>query len=201
MRLRSPEEIMSKVLLVYGTTEGHTAKIAAHIAELGRSAGHEVQVLHADVRDPLLDPAAFDGVLVGASVHEGQHQRSVRRWIRTHRETLARVPSAFFQVSLTSAIRDAEHDQQAMEVVEGMTAKTGWKPASVGLFAGAMLYTQYSWMKRFLMKQIAKSQGGDTDTTRDFEYTDWAEVDLWARAFFSSLETRTTATLSAGGAS
>jgi menaquinone-dependent protoporphyrinogen oxidase len=40
------------------------------------------------------------------------------------------------------------------------------------------------------MKQISGSEGGDTDTSRDFEYTDWDEVTRFAEAFFAELSAR-----------
>lgn len=38
------------------------------------------------------------------------------------------------------------------------------------------------------MKRIARKEGGDTDTSRDWEYTDWDSVEAFAAAFASSLE-------------
>jgi menaquinone-dependent protoporphyrinogen oxidase len=180
---------MARALILYGTSEGHTAKIANVIGDVGRQAGHEVDVVDGATVGPI-DLARYDGVIVGASVHEVRHQKHVREWIRAHRAVLERVPSAFFQVCLTSVIRDAEHDRQAAEVVAHMSEETGWKPARVGYFAGALLYTKYAWWKRMLMKQISKSQGGDTDTSRDFEYTDWDQVKAWARDAFAAIGER-----------
>ncbi len=38
-----------------------------------------------------------------------------------------------------------------------------------------------------LMKHIAAKEGGETDTSRDFEYTDWDEVTRFAETFASAL--------------
>lgn len=40
----------------------------------------------------------------------------------------------------------------------------------------ALLYTKYDFFKRFLMRIISKRSGGDTDTSRDFIYTDWDKL-------------------------
>jgi menaquinone-dependent protoporphyrinogen oxidase len=135
----------------------------------------------------------WDGVIVGASVHEGRHQRTVRDWIRAERALLERVPSAFFQVSLTSVVRDDAHTEEAMHCVERLTTETGWAPARVGLFAGALLYTQYGWLKRQLMRMISKQNGGDTDTSRDVEYTDWNDVARWTETFCTAIPARAAA--------
>lgn len=178
---------MAKVLIVYGTTEGHTAKVSQFVADVGLRAGHEVRVVHAASVRSDVDVASTDAILVAASVHETRHQKYVREWIREHRALLDAKPSGFLQVCLTSAIRDEEHDRQAREVVDHMSTKTGWKPRHVAYVAGALKYTQYSWLKRMLMKQIAKAQGGDVDTSKDYEYTDWDALERWSLAFFDGL--------------
>jgi menaquinone-dependent protoporphyrinogen oxidase len=176
---------MAKVLIVYGTTEGHTAKVSNFIGEVGRRAGHEVDVVHSATTASDLDVSIYDLILVGASVHEGRHQKDTREWIRDHRPQLEKVPSGFFQVSMMSA--DPEMEREAMAVVDRMSEETGWEPSRVGLVAGALKYTEYSWLKRQLMRMIAKSRGGDTDTTSDYEYTDWSALDRWVKELFELL--------------
>ena len=40
----------------------------------------------------------YDGVIVGASVHGGRHQREIVDWVKRHAITLSAMPSAFFSV-------------------------------------------------------------------------------------------------------
>lgn len=54
--------------------------------------------------------------------------------------------------------------------------KTNWRPDRWTIFAGALPYSKYSWIKKRVMKAIVAVAGGDTDTSRDYEYTDWNEV-------------------------
>jgi menaquinone-dependent protoporphyrinogen oxidase len=49
--------------------------------------------------------------------------------------------------------------------------------------AGALLYTRYNLFKRWLMKRIVAQQGGDTDTSKDYDYTDWADLRAFANEF------------------
>ena len=81
---------------------------------------------------------------------------------------------------MTSANPDAEHTATAQKLIHDLEARTGCDPDLVGLFAGALVYTQYGWMKRRIMRAIARKEGGHTDLTRDYEYTDWAAVDQFA---------------------
>jgi menaquinone-dependent protoporphyrinogen oxidase len=49
--------------------------------------------------------------------------------------------------------------------------------------AGALPYTRYNWLKRWVMKRIVAKAGGDTDTTRDYEYTNWEELRAFSEEF------------------
>src|SRR5687768_14557532 len=90
------------VLVLYGSTHGHTAKIASRLADAARASSQDVDLRDAKHDHPA-DPEKYDGVIVGASLHGGHHQREVVDWVKAHRHTLEGRPSAFFSVSLTAA--------------------------------------------------------------------------------------------------
>ena len=167
----------NRLLLTYHSDEGQTAKVAGHITATLRNLGATVEVATAE-DDP--SPAGFDAVIVGDSIHMGKHSRSLRRWLTSHADDLDEIPVALFQVSLTSATHDDEHDAEANRLVQQLLDATGLDPDIVGLFAGALAYTRYGWLKRSLMRRIAAAQGDDTDATRDHEYTDWEAVEQFA---------------------
>jgi menaquinone-dependent protoporphyrinogen oxidase len=168
---------MTKILLVFHTSEGQTAKIAERVAAVLRDDAFDVEV-HDVAAAP--SPEAFAGVVLGDSIHTGRHSRTLTRYLEEHQGALALRPTALFQVSLTSANPDAEHTATAQRLIHDLEQRTGCDPDLVGLFAGALVYTQYGWMKRRIMRAIARKEGGDTDLTRDYEYTDWAAVDQFA---------------------
>ena len=177
---------MARVLIVYGTTEGQTAKVAQHIGEAGRRLGHDVSVQHApEVTDE--DLGAFNAVIVGGSLHEGRYQRAVRSFVDRHKAFLVSRPSAFFSVSLAAASHDSKEREEARRIATDFVTHAGWAPKRIESFAGALKYTQYSWLKRTVMKYIAAKEGGDVDTSRDFEYTNWNEVTRFAEAFLGEL--------------
>jgi menaquinone-dependent protoporphyrinogen oxidase len=55
--------------------------------------------------------------------------------------------------------------------------QTGWCPWLARSFAGELAYTRYNPVTRWIMKMISRRNGGPTDTSRDYEFTDWAAVD------------------------
>jgi menaquinone-dependent protoporphyrinogen oxidase len=177
---------MMRVLIPYGTTEGQTARISEYLADMIRDHGHEVYAVDIKGSDAL-EPDGYDAVIVGASIHMGKHEDYVRDFVRENRDALERLPSAFFSVSL------AAHDdtEEAEGYIEEFVEETGWRPGMVGLFGGALLYTQYGFIKRHMMKYIARHKGSpDTDISRDYVYTDWESVKRFAEEFLELVPSR-----------
>jgi menaquinone-dependent protoporphyrinogen oxidase len=174
---------MANIYIPYGTTEGQTAKIAEFISDVVRAHGHDVET--ADIKESGdTIPDGCDAVIVGASIHMGKHEDYVRDFVQKNRAALEGQPSALFSVSL-AAHGDAENAESYVGKFED---ETGWRPAQVGLFSGALLYTQYGFIKRLMMKKIASDKGGlDTDTSRDYVYTEWDAVKRFAEDFLGRL--------------
>jgi len=169
-----------RVLVAFHSTEGQTAKIAEHIGDILTLSGAVPEVADADA-DP--SPVGFDGIVVGDSIHVGHHSKSLVQWLERHREQMRDRPSALFQVSLVSANTDAEHTAVARQLADELCAETGFDPDRVALFAGALAYTKYGWLTRRMLRSIAAKEGGSTDTSRDHEFTDWADVEHFASDF------------------
>jgi menaquinone-dependent protoporphyrinogen oxidase len=169
---------MTKVLVVFHTSEGQTARIAEHIAAVLRELGDDVEV-HDVAGAPA--PEQFDGVIVGDSIHAVHHSKPLTRYVHDHVAVLNKLPAALFQVSLTSVNPDDEHTATAQGLVQELLERTNFDPDLVGLFAGALVYTQYGWFKRRVMRAISRREGGDTDMSHDHEYTDWQAVEQFAR--------------------
>lgn len=182
---------MARILVVYGTTEGHTRKIARFIARVARMQGHLVSVLDASLGP---SPDGYDAVAVAASVHQLRHQSSVAHFAAEHRHLLNGLPTAFFSVSLSAALADPHHQVEAQEVAQQLLAETRWHPGTVKLVAGALLYSKYDFLKRLLMQLIARQDGRDTDPSRDYEYTDWPRLQADAEEFIARVEESLAAT-------
>ena len=174
---------MSEILVVYASSEGQTAAIAERIANVLDDEGHGVTLVHAAHPPDALAVSAFDGVLVGASVHKGRHQSSIEAFVREHVDQLNRLPTAFVSVSLTAATPGPEKRVEAREQLQSVLEETGWDPERTQTVAGALAYSEYGLVTRFIMKRIAGREGLDTDTSRDHEYTDWEALDEFAREF------------------
>ena len=90
------------VLVVYASNHGHTAKIAARLAETMRGHGLEV-----DLRDVAsaagAQPGRYELAVIAASVHRQQHQKEIFDWVAARYEALTEMRSVFISVSLTAA--------------------------------------------------------------------------------------------------
>jgi menaquinone-dependent protoporphyrinogen oxidase len=173
---------MSRVLILYGTTDGHTRKIADVLAATFRDEGCRVEVVDAERAAPLqLDN--YEGVVVAASIHIGSYQRSVRRWVHAHAAWLSRMPTAFLSVCLGILEQKPEAQREVEHIMQTFLNQTGWQPTTTIPVAGAVPYTRYNWLKKLVMRRIVAKAGGATDTSRDFEYTDWDALRAFARSF------------------
>ena len=179
---------MTTVLILYATTYGHTAKVAQHLAQALAAHGHQVTV-----RDVMTSPspaelAAADAMILGSPVYQNRHLRAIHVFARRHRKLLNRIPSAFFSVSGVAASSRPENHAVARKVVAHFCVATGWYPPQVAIIAGAIPYTRYPPLTRLLIRWFRARQGGDTDTRRDYAYTDWALVTAFADAVVRTLD-------------
>jgi menaquinone-dependent protoporphyrinogen oxidase len=174
---------MSKYLIVYGTKEGHTAKIAQRISDVIRQHGHTIDIYDARKLPASLSLDGYNGILVGLSIHMFQWSSAARNFVRNNKHQLEITQSAFFSVSLTAANKDLNARSQLDYWIEKFFDATGWHPKVIGNFAGCLAYTRYGFFTRFVMKSIARSQNESTDTSKDHEFTNWEEVIKFAEDF------------------
>lgn len=172
-----------RFLVLYGTTDGQTGKIARSIGDTLRSAGYGVDVANARRREDRVPADAYDAVIVAASVHAGRYQRSVRRWVSANRAALAARPTAFVSVCLAVLQHEPAVKRELDQILERFFGATGWRPTQVKVVAGALPFTQFGWLKRRVMRQMASRVDPAIDPTRDYEYTDWNDVRAFALEF------------------
>ncbi len=165
---------MARILVLFASSYGHTRDIAWTIERHLRRRGHAVDLV--DARQAAPSPGEYDLVVVGSPVQMGRHARSIRRWAQRNRAELDRQPAAFFSVSMSAA--GGKPDPYVARFME----ETGWHPGRVVSFAGALPYTRYNPLLRFVMKRISRKGGHTTDTSRDHDFTDWKAVRAFAQA-------------------
>ena len=164
-------------LLVYASTHGHTAKIAARIARAMGEAGVDTDVREVRAAKDA-DPAAYDAVIVAGSLHSEHHQPELADWVVAHREALEARPTVFCSVSLSAAEDTPESHAATQRCIDAFCEKTGWSPSRTERIAGCLQYREYDFFTRQLMRMLMKKWGHETDISRDHDYTDWDALDV-----------------------
>ena len=180
-----------RVAVFFATREGHAQQIAERIMADLRNHGFDVDI-H-DVRRPLQFALShYAAAVLAASVHAGDHEREMIQFVKDHRTELSRIPTAFISVTLSEAgaqrtdATPSEHAQFVADVDKMMNKffeETEWRPEYAKPVAGALLYSKYNFLLRFIMKRIAKKAGASTDTSQDYDFTDWADLDHFIDEF------------------
>jgi menaquinone-dependent protoporphyrinogen oxidase len=181
---------MPRILVLYASTHGHTAKIAARIAAALEDDGETVdlQPLHGNGTQPV--PTDYDAVILGASIHAGHHQRALVKWAEQHHTALGLTPSAFFSVCLTAADDTEESRAATRGYLDDFVERTDWTPTHSTTFAGALQYREYDVATRALMRLLMRRMHHPTDSSQDYDYTDWDAVDGWAHELAVTLTPR-----------
>jgi menaquinone-dependent protoporphyrinogen oxidase len=177
---------MSRILILFATIDGQTARVAGRVADTLRAEGHVVVTRPARAANAADDASMFDGVIVGGGIRYGKYAKYLAPTVERCVKPLD-CPTAFFSVCL-SADGPGKKPMTAQGYVEEFLNETGWQPSMAESFGGALLYRQYNPFIRFMMRLIVRFAGGETDTSRDYEYTDWKAVERFARDFAVRLE-------------
>ena len=175
------------ILIVCASRHGHTRKIAQHVADVLEAQCLVHRIVDAEAAAGI-DVRAFDGVIVGGSIHMERHDGRLVEWARQHRALLSLRPTGFFSVSMTSATVSEEARATARGYIDRFVEDTDWTPTRCLAVAGALQYREYSFLTRQMVRQIARQKGLSTDTSRDTEYTDWRELDEFVKSVAAAIQ-------------
>ncbi|TCP88796.1 menaquinone-dependent protoporphyrinogen oxidase [Cricetibacter osteomyelitidis] len=166
-----------KTLILYSSHDGQTKKIAEFIAK------HLQQdITVQSLTESAVDLQPFSQVIIGASIRYGHFNKQLYQFIENNYRILNEKNSGFFGVNLTA--RKAEKNTpQTNLYVKKFLERIKWKPKQAAVFAGALLYPRYTLFDRLCIRLIMKLTGGETDPTKEIEYTDWQKVQDFADLF------------------
>ncbi|MDA4844284.1 flavodoxin domain-containing protein [Hoeflea poritis] len=173
-----------RFLLIYGTTEGQTRKIAEYCAERLKQAGHEVDI--GDSRRRMLDLVipSYDAVILAGSVHQQTHQETLLNFTVAHRKQLKELPTLLISVSLSIAFENGA--EEARRYVDRFIEDTGFEPRAIALAAGALKYDQYDYYMNQIVEHVVLENRAPI--TEDREFTDWDALGKELDAFVQSCQ-------------
>ena len=86
---------MKSVLVVYGTTEGQTRKVAEFMASALKGRGVEIDLVDSAAERVALAEPIYGTAIVCGSLHLRRYQTSLLRFVRDNKTWLAGLPAAF----------------------------------------------------------------------------------------------------------
>lgn len=175
-----------RILIIFGTTEGHTREICQFAAGALREAGHTAAVEEAAAGAEGAQLSAYDAVILAGSLHVGRYQPALVRFAQARAGELNALRSAFISVSLSAAGENPDDWEGLKECLARFEHETGWTPKAVHQAAGAIKYSQYDFFKRLALKHIAAKRGQKTTTSHDYDLTDYAAIRAFVLDFVGS---------------
>jgi len=169
-----------KALILFSSRDGQTREIASYIANeiKGQQACDVINILHAGA----VDWTQYDRVLIGASIRYGNFHPAVAKFVKANLNELQQRTTGFFSVNLT-ARKPEKRSPQTNAYTRKFLQHSLWQPECCAVFAGALRYPRYRWFDRVMIQLIMRMTGGETDSSKEVEYTDWHQVERFAREF------------------
>jgi menaquinone-dependent protoporphyrinogen oxidase len=168
---------MARWALLYDSVLGHTERIVRAMAPVLEEGGHEVTLHRVSDLPTGFSLAPFERVLVAAPVRYGRYPKPLRRFVQAQRDALNAKPCTFVSVCGAAAPAPTPAPmEEARAYPRRFCEATGWRPARVEVVAGDVPYTRVDPITRWVLKRISKSTGRPTDTSRDWDFTDWEAV-------------------------
>ncbi|WP_411993607.1 menaquinone-dependent protoporphyrinogen IX dehydrogenase [Agarivorans sp. DSG3-1] len=171
-----------KLLVLYSSCEGQTLKIAKHIVAKQADTIESADYFNIEEGKQTLQLEGYDKVLIGASIRYGKFRPQLFALLSEYQQQLAKLPVAFFGVCLT-ARKPEKSTPETSVYMKKLNQTAAWTPKLQAVFAGALLYSRYTWWQALLIQLIMKMTGGSTDKSQDIELTDWNKVDEFATEF------------------
>ncbi len=166
-------------LIAYSTTDGQTLVICERIRTILEGCGRSA-VLFDIGSGGACDLGPFDAIVIGASIRYGKHRPCVFQFIASNRDMLDRKPSAFFSVNVV-ARKPGKNTAETNPYMRAFSRNTSWIPKLAGVFAGKIDYPRYGFLDRQVIRLIMWLTNGPTDPTSCTEFTDWKQVESFAR--------------------
>lgn len=171
---------MTKTLIIFSTTDGHTQKICTRLQEVieqneeTQSKPESVTLLSID-KTKDLDLEAFDKIIIGASIRYGKHSQNTYDFINTNQTLLEEKSNAFFTVNMV-ARKPEKNTVETNPYLNKFLDEIAWQPQEKAVFAGKINYSMYGFLDRTIIRFIMWMTKGPTDPSTNIEFTDWQQV-------------------------
>jgi menaquinone-dependent protoporphyrinogen oxidase len=165
---------MSKIIIIYSTTDGHTREICSRLLKIIEKNNNEVTLIPVeDVNE--LDLNKFNKIVIGASIRYGKHSDKIYEFINKNEQLLDKKPNAFFSVNVV-ARKPGKDQPETNPYLKKFLLQISWKPKELAVFAGKIDYQKYKIWDRLMIRMIMWITKGPTDPKTNIEFTNWNQV-------------------------
>ena len=166
---------MHQNLIIYSSTDGQTIKICKRIMSI---IGDCKIVSINEAKNENL--SKYEKVIVGASIRYGKHKPELYDYISENCDHLIDTNASFFSVNVV-ARKPEKNTPLTNPYVQKFLSISKWHPSLIGVFAGKIDYPRYGVLDKFMIRLIMWITKGPTDTKNVYEFTNWDDVDSFAK--------------------
>ncbi len=166
---------MTKILIIYSSTDGHTKKICLHLKQALETRNDQITLVSIN-KASASELTSFDKIVIGASIRYGKHSKQTYEFIKNNQETLEGKPNAFFSVNVV-ARKPEKNTPETNPYLQKFLRQIAWQPKKLAVFAGKLEYQKYTFWDRLMIRLIMWITKGPTDPKTNIEFTDWKQVD------------------------
>jgi menaquinone-dependent protoporphyrinogen oxidase len=166
---------MHQNLIIYSSTDGQTIKICKRIMSI---IGDCKIVSIDEAKNENL--SKYGKVIVGASIRYGKHKPELYDYISENCDHLIDTNASFFSVNVV-ARKPEKNTPLTNPYVQKFLSISQWHPSLIGVFAGKIDYPRYGLLDKFMIRLIMWITKGPTDTKNVYEFTNWDDVDSFAK--------------------
>ena len=166
---------MHQNLIIYSSTDGQTIKICKRIMSI---IGDSKIVSIDEAKNENL--TKYEKVIVGASIRYGKHKPELYEYISENCDHLIDTNASFFSVNVV-ARKPEKNTPLTNPYVQKFLSISQWHPSLIGVFAGKIDYPRYGVLDKFMIRLIMWITKGPTNTKNVYEFTNWDDVDSFAK--------------------
>ncbi len=172
---------MKNVLIIYWSHDGHTARISRRICEVIEAEGHKATMMHVmEAEREGVDLDSYDIILLGCAIRYGEFNKQFVNFVNKNKAKLDAKPNSMFNI--TAIARNPEKATVAGNVyARKFMENNPWKPHEMKCFAGKVDYPNCGPVDGFLIRLIMMMTKGPTDKHSVNDFTNWDDVEAYAR--------------------
>ncbi|MEW6585476.1 MAG: flavodoxin domain-containing protein [Nitrospirota bacterium] len=169
-RCGGKNKMEKRVLITYASKYGSTGGVADAIGKelCSKEVAADVVLIKNAV-----NLSSYQGVVIGSAIYMGKWLSEAVDFVKKNRDILRQVPVAYFLVCMTLYNPTEQNRAEVLAYMDSiLKAVPEIKPVGIGTFAGALDYSNLSWLN----KKILKSKG-----IPEGDFRDWNSIRAWAR--------------------